>query len=153
MIVETLETKAKALGASFLYATKDKANNLLDYMNKLDYPIIVVLPIEITDNKNSSTGALESEFDLTCWVLDKDDQPTTDFDHYLVESSIIVPMRTLARQFITAIDHSDMINEGSNGIEKVKYVAAYGVMDEHLHGVQCTCTVPVIEQLSVCDES
>jgi hypothetical protein len=153
MILETLEAKAKALGASFFYATKDSANVILDELDKMGYPAIIVIPINVKDKKNVNTGALESTFELVFWALDKYESETNDFDDDVIEVDFTQPMRTLARQFVNAIDHSDMINEGSDGIEDATYNTASGVMDAHLFGVQGTCTVPIIEQLSVCDES
>jgi hypothetical protein len=148
-IVTTLETVAKANGLDFLYATEEEANVLMDRFNQLNFPALICLPIVVEDTK-SEQGALHSGTDLVFYVLTKIPAATIDFSRRALEDTAIYPMRLLGRKFIHALDSDSIIDPESKGIEKVKYTAAYGVLDAHCHGVFGQTKVPFIEDVSVC---
>lgn len=149
-LLQTLEDCAKQVSASFYFATPDKANVLMDEVLAMDFPVIIVLPYKVTDTTDENTGAIESEFDLDFYALQKRDDATMDFVQYDVEGEITKPMRSLARQFIHKIDKSDIVTATTKGYEKVTIERADGVLDAHLFGVKATANIPFIEQSTAC---
>jgi hypothetical protein len=72
------EVKTQTTGiATMLYANPFEANYLTDALLTADYPLLLVMPLQITDNIAKS-GALKSTLPFEAMLLTKDTTQPTD---------------------------------------------------------------------------
>lgn len=149
-IVETLEDVVDNLSTetTFLYvASLNEANLLAD--DNLTFPVCFMLPVVVQDTPGKS-GALKSTFPLRAYFFDKITNPTTDFKANEVETTVIAPMRNLAREFMHKLNETELIDQETSGIGSRTFEPEYGLMDANLFGVFVTATVPVMEGVTGC---
>lgn len=131
---------------TLLNADLYEANALADAMNAASYPLVLLLPVPITDTPGRS-GALKSTVDLQLFFLDKSTNDyTIDYSGAAIETDFIEPMRLLARRFIHKLNEHEIIDPESEGIEARTYTPEYSLFDAHMFGVSVTCQVPMMER-------
>lgn len=135
---------------AFFFADLNEANYEADKLLPLQYPLMIVLPFNVTDSPGRS-GVLKSAVDVQVFFLNrKNDQVTNDYSAQTIENEIIAPMRALAREFFFRLNQSTLIDRESNGIANIVYQPTYSALDANVHGVWARATVPMIEGITGC---
>lgn len=153
-ILEALEevndSLITATRPQFIYVAAEwEANQIVDALTNAQFPILVVLPIIVTDVPGPS-GVLKSTFDFSAFMLNKPTLATENFVTADIDTDSTAPMRALARQFMHKLQHHSIIDPETNGIQTITYTPEFGLWDAHLFGVFIRATVPVMERISGC---
>lgn len=114
-------------------------------------PVLFIIPFEVRD-VSSSGGLIYSSFPFNAFMLDKQvGKITNEYDSEEVEEQIIEPMRLLARQYMYQLQKDIRFRDDKgNGPKEIIYTPTYAVFDDHVHGVNIRCTMPVVEGLTGC---
>jgi hypothetical protein len=148
--LEALEEVQTAGINTILYADPFEANYLTDKLLTAEMPVLLIMPIKITDNI-SKTGALKSTFPFEAMLLTKDPtQATTDYAARDIENRLIAPMRLLARKYMHKLNEHEIIDPEGAGITAIEYTPVYSENDANLFGVRINANVPVMEKPVVC---
>lgn len=135
----------------FIVAGMDEANLLVD---KSTFPVMILLPPTVID-KDSMGGRTDVSFPFDAMILDKYQQSTRDFNYNDVIKTIVEPMADLGREFINAVKHyrhednSKLVSELA-GMGDRNFRPAFDETDATLHGVQLTCTMNLIIDITSC---
>lgn len=135
---------------TLIYADLNEANLEADKLVNSELPVNIILPFTVTDVPGTS-GILKSTFELNAFFLNKSANITTDFKSIEVETEVIAPMRTIAREFIFRLNEHSIVDPETKGMTQIVYQPVYSSMDANLFGVWAKATVPVIEGLSGCN--
>lgn len=133
----------------FEYATLEEANaNVFDKLGAGEYPVCLVIPFDIKDSKREN-GRINSETDVSLFMLTRVNAGTIDSDSYKIETTVIEQMRGLCREIVNALDKSDIVEE--EGIAEVNNRSVHeAVMDAHLYGCWSEFKVKYSEDISTC---
>lgn len=149
-LIDEIELAVSSLSTAtkFYYADLEEANaTIFDRIASGEFPACLVIPADISDTRTS--GKVTSTAELNCIFLTKAKQDTLDKPTHEIESEVIAPMRTLAREFVNRLDDSDII-EG-NGIEDVVHRSIHqALLDAHLYGCWSVFTINFTEGNSLC---
>jgi hypothetical protein len=149
--IEAIKATLPAI-KTFHYASLEEANIEADYLTSAEFPLMLVLPITVTDNAGT-TGVLKSTTQLHMFFLNKDtSQRTVEHKASEIETSVVAPMRLLARQFVHKLmEYRPIIDtEVADPVTDIQYIPAYSSMDSNVHGVEVFCTARVMERPNVC---
>jgi hypothetical protein len=151
-IVETLEDVNDNLSVAtrFIYVNSlNEANYLVDALTDGEFPVCLMLPVIVRDTPGKS-GILKSKFQLGAYFLNKISGTTNDFKTNEVESTVIKPMRDLAREYVHKLNETDLIDPETDGIGERTFEPEYDLMDASLFGVFVKADVPVMEGVTGC---
>lgn len=151
-ILEAIEEVAGTIlpVPEFFYADLNEANIDADALANSAFPLMIVLPIVVTDNPGRS-GVLKSSVPLQFFMLNvKADQATVQYNSAQVETEIIAPMRALARQFMYKLNRHAIVDPETAGATNIRYESTYSALDRNVHGVYVTATVPFLEGITGC---
>lgn len=114
-------------------------------------PVLFIIPFEVRDTTGSG-GLIQSFFPFNAFMLDKQiGKVSNDYNSEEVETEIIEPMRLLARNYMYHLQKNQQFrDEKGNGPKEIIYTPTYAVFDDHVHGVNIRCTMPVVEGLTGC---
>jgi hypothetical protein len=151
-ILEAIEAVKDSLTTvpEFFYADLNEANIDADALLNSQFPLMIVLPFNITDNPGRS-GVLKSSVDFQAFFLAKKaDQVTIQYNSVVIENEIVAPMRALARQFFFRMNQHSLIDKEGSGIVNILYQPTYSALDANVHGVFVRATLPMIEGITGC---
>jgi len=127
-----------------ILANMGEANMLLDKIPVDEYPIMLVLPFTVVDNREVS-GLWAGTVDFNAMLLDRDASKTTlDYDTSEVEIQFTAPLRRLARRFFNELNKSELLFQ-PQVISNVSYTPTYGEFDAHVHGVIVRVSLKIAE--------
>ena len=148
-IHQAIETEVENLSTvtRYIYADLEEANaTIFDQITSGSFPICLVLPFDITDNRETN---IVSSAEVNALFLTKANQPTPDKPQSEVEAEIVSTMRAIAREFINRLDENDIID--GEGITSVVHRSVHqAVADAHLYGCWSVFTVNFTEEISRC---
>jgi hypothetical protein len=151
-ILEAIEEELSNMTPSvqFHYEDLELANaTIFDKLSNSSFPLCLVLPFDINDVSREN-GKVKSEAEINAIFLNKiTGQATIDEETFKIDSELVSPMRTLARQFINRLDEKDIIDE--DGITSVVHRSTHqAITDAHLYGCWSVFTVKFSEDLTTC---
>jgi hypothetical protein len=136
---------------AFFYADLNEANLNADLLANSAFPLMILLPIRPRDRRGR-TGVLKTSCRLQGFFLNKKtDQATIQYDSLVIENEIIVPMRTLGRQFFYNLGrHSIIDREDAEAVGEVPWEPTFSALDANVHGVYFDVDVKFIEGITGC---
>lgn len=134
---------------TLIYADLNESNYLADALETSEYPLLLIVPIVVTEATGHTTGLDEGTFELNAYMLDKQTEPTIDYSSADIETRYIAPMRLLARQYMHRLSTHSIVAPGKVVGDKT-YTPEYGLLDAHLYGVNIRCQIPVLENINAC---
>lgn len=126
------------------FANIKEFNSFLDSFNFSDFPVNVVVPFE--DNGIHTNGRRKSTIPLQGWILTRVREEPLDLRSLKAEHDYIEPMRALAKQFLSRLLDTDLIDpEVQNVPDKIR--PEYAFLSAHLFGVSYNMNVPISETI------
>jgi hypothetical protein len=148
--IKDITENSLSRGTTFKFANIFEANFDLDkLLTASDFPVHVLLPFEVRDRIGSG-GSVRSTAALEGFFLTRSEMPTIDYETMEVESSMVAPMRSLAREFFHKLSESEITSTEVNDLPDIRYIPTYHSMDAHLFGVHYIVSWPVMENISGC---
>ena len=144
-ILEALEEANKAAGIkTFSFANIQEFNAFIDSFKGLDYPVNVVVPVNISgvflNNMVKDVAAIQG------WMLTRLQQDTDNFRSIKIEPDYIDPMRRKAKKFLRALLDTDIVD---SEVESVSYTIRpeYKFLATNTFGVSYTMNLPILDHV------
>lgn len=145
-LTETFKSICKALDVTLIFADLHQANNLIDQLKGVDYPVLVIMPYEESDNVEAGTFKSNTDAPLEAYMLTKLEASSIDAAKVEVQEKAIEPMLSRARRFMKALNASVIIKKDNpdGGIGRVTYTPTFSEFDANLFGVVIRTNIPLL---------
>lgn len=141
-ILEAIQEANTVAGIDTLaFANLTEFNSFMDGFSFSDYPVNVVIPVEI-NGVITEPYRIKDTAVITGWVLTRLSQDTNNYRSVHIEPTYINPMRTLAKKFMVALLDTDIVDPE---VKDVSYniKPEYAFLKAHLFGVSYRMNMPV----------
>lgn len=142
-ISSEVEAAARSKGLNYVYGNLNETNLGLDLLKANEYPVCILLPPVVNDDLGTS-GKWSSQAPMFVYYMDRIPAATVDYKSGEVEDTI-KRMRTLSRQVVMQLNHSELIDKDQGLINRLTHTPQYGEFDDHVFGVLTQFNFPVNE--------
>lgn len=139
--IQEANTAAGIDAGSLAFAQLQEFNSFMDSFEFDDYPVNVVVPIEI-NGVITEPYRIKDVAVIQGWMLTRIAQDTNDYRSVQIEPTYINPMRILAKKFMVALLNTDIIDPEVSNVS-YSIMPEYQFLNAHLFGVSYRINLPV----------
>lgn len=147
-ILEAIKDASIAAGiepGALAFAQLQEFNSFLDSFKFKDYPVNVVLPVELNGTVKVPMRCKETLL-IRGWMLTRIRKDTSNYRSVDIEPTYINPMRTMARKFLGALLDTDIVDPETSDVP-YSIKSEYMFLSAHLFGVSYSINLPVYTRI------